>query len=198
MRTEERTLIDDAIQGDADAFGELVRLHQNRLFSAMVHVVGCPAEAEDIVQEAFIRAFRRLDRFQGNANFYTWLYRIALNRSVDRRRTRRPTCSLETEMHELKQKTTSHEQAPSHPMELREQNQRVQQALAQLPEGERAILILREFEEFDYATISDMLDIKVGTVRSRLHRARSHLMEKLRQLDFGNGVRGGGRPSTVA
>ena len=164
----------------------------------MVHVVGCPAEAEDIVQEAFIRAFRRLDRFQGHANFYTWLYRIALNRSVDRRRSRRPTQSLETEMHELKEKTASHEHAPSHPMELREQNQRVQQALAELPESERAILILREFEDFDYATISDMLDIKVGTVRSRLHRARGHLMENLKRLDCGTELQNGGRPSTIA
>lgn len=196
MSTAERTLIDNAIQGDKDAFSELVRLHQNRLFSAMVHVVGCPAEAEDVVQEAFIRAFRRLDRFQGNANFYTWLYRIALNRSVDRRRTRRPTQSLDSEMHELQQKAVSDDQAPSHPMELREQNQRVQQALAQLPESERAILILREFEEFDYATISDMLGLNLGTVRSRLHRARNHLLRELKRLDFD--LQSGGRPSALA
>ena len=101
MSTANRALIDKALQGNAEAFGELVRLHQNRLFRAMVHVVGCPAEAEDVVQEAFIRAFRKLDRFRGNDNFYTWLYRIAFNRSVDRRRTRRPTRSIETEMHQL-------------------------------------------------------------------------------------------------
>ena len=101
-------------------------------------------------------------------------------------------------MHELQRRTASDEQAPSHPMELREQNQRVRQAMAQLPEGERAILMLREFEDCDYATISGMLGLKVGTVRSRLHRARSHLLEKLRQLDSGSELSSGGPTSALA
>jgi RNA polymerase sigma-70 factor (ECF subfamily) len=184
MMSSESSLINNALHGNTDAFGELVRLHQNRLFTAMVHVVGCPAEAEDVVQETFIRAFRKLDRFRGQANFYTWLYRIAFNRSVDRRRTQRPTRSLEAEMQQLELRASGEEQSPSRPLELQEQNQRVRQALSKLSESDRAILILREFEECDYTTIAEMLDLKVGTVRSRLHRARGHLMEELKSLDL--------------
>ncbi len=183
----ESSLINNALRGNGDAFGELVRLHQDRLFTAMVHVVGCPAEAEDVVQETFIRAYRKLDRFRGQANFYTWLYRIAFNRFVDRRRTQRPTRSLDAEMHQLEQRATSEEQSPSRPLELQEQNLRVRQALAKLSESDRAILILREFEECDYTTIAEMLGLKVGTVRSRLHRARGHLLEELKSLDLRTG-----------
>lgn len=196
--TTERSLIDNALHGNTDAFGELVRLHQNRLFTAMVHVVGCPAEAEDVVQEAFIRAYRKLDRFRGQANFYTWLYRIAFNRSVDRRRTQKPTRSLETAKHQVEQRATGEEQSPSHSLELQEQSQRVRQALDKLSESDRAILILREFEECDYTTISEMLGLKVGTVRSRLHRARGHLMEELKSLDLQTGSGISRNPSTLA
>ncbi len=198
MLTNEKSLIDNALLGDTAAFGELVRLHQHRLFSAMVHIVGCPAEAEDVVQEAFIRAFRRLDRFRGQANFYTWLYRIAYNRSIDRHRMQRPTRSLEAERHQIEQRTTCEDQSPSRPLELREQSQRVRQALAKLSEGDRAILILREFEECDYDTISVMLGLKAGTVRSRLHRARRHLMEELKSLDLQDGFGHSPSPTSLA
>lgn len=198
MMATERSLIDNALLGNTDAFGELVRLHQNRLYTAMVHVVGCPAEAEDVVQEAFIRAFRKLDRFRGQANFYTWLYRIAFNRFVDRRRTQRPTRSLEAEMQHIEQRATDTDQSPSRPLELQEQSQRVRFALAKLSECDRAILILREFEECDYTTISEMLGLKVGTVRSRLHRARGHLMEELKQLGLQTDAEQSRSSSTLA
>ena len=183
MSTSEQSLINKALDGHTEAFGELVRLHQNRLFSAMVHIVGCPAEAEDVVQEAFIRAFRKLDQFSGSSNFYTWLYRIAFNRSLDRRRTRRPTWSIDSVIPEVEQQATWDEQSPSRQLELRELSQLVWQALARLSVDDRAILILREFEEFDYATISDVLGLKIGTVRSRLHRAKGRMLQELKRLE---------------
>lgn len=198
MNTDEQTLIDSAVHGNTDAFGQLVHKYQNRLYTAMVHVVGCPAEAEDVVQEAFIRAFRKLDRFQGNASFYTWLYRIAFNRSIDRRRTRRPSRSLDSAVVEVEQLAAGGDQSPSHSMELQEQSQRVRRALDELSESDRAILILREFEECDYGTISNMLGLKVGTVRSRLHRARGHLLETLKRIDERPNQKGDQTPSTLA
>ena len=91
----------------------------------------------------------------------------------------------------VEQQATDDDQSPSRPLEIAEQNQCVQNALAKLSESDRAILILREFEEFDYATISEMLGVKIGTVRSRLHRARGHLIEELRQEDLPNGTKHG-------
>jgi len=183
MTTQETTLIEQARQGDSEAFGELMQLHQDRLYSAMVHVMRCPADAEDVTQTAFIEAFRKLDQFRGDSSFYTWIYRIALNRSVDQRRRCRPTQSLDSVLPQLQQQPCSTEDSPSRPLELQEQTGRVQRALAALSEKDRAILVLREWEQFDYATISQVLGLNLGTVRSRLHRARSHLLEALQRLE---------------
>ncbi|MCA9147349.1 MAG: sigma-70 family RNA polymerase sigma factor, partial [Planctomycetales bacterium] len=99
---------------------------------------------------------------------------------------------------QVEQRATGEEQSPSRSLELQEQSQRVRQALDQLSESDRAILILREFEECDYTTISEMLGLKVGTVRSRLHRARGHLMEELKSLDLQTGSDSSRNPSTLA
>ena len=86
---DETQLIQAVLTGDTDAFGDLVTKYQNRLFNTMFHVAGSREEAEDIVQEAFVQAFVKLDSFQGASGFYTWLYRIAFNLSISRRRRRR-------------------------------------------------------------------------------------------------------------
>lgn len=182
MTAHETTLIEQARLGNSEAFGELMQLHQDRLFTSMVHITRCHADAEDVVQVAFIDTFRKLDRFRGQSSFYTWLYRIAFNRSVDQRRRRRPALSLDAIEAQLRQQPCSDDSSPSRPLELREQSQRVQRALQALAERDRAILILREWEQFDYATISEVLDLTLGTVRSRLHRARSRLREELKRL----------------
>lgn len=88
-------LIDAALAGQPEAFGQLVRRYQDRLYHSMVRVTGCPAEAEDVVQDAFVQAFTKLDRFQRKSQFFTWLYRIAFNTSVSRHRKRKPRVSIE-------------------------------------------------------------------------------------------------------
>ena len=88
MRTEEE-LIRDALQGHSQAYGELVIRYQDRLYSAMLHIVGSADEAEDVVQDSFVQAYIKLDTFQGNSRFFTWLYRIAFNNALSRRRRRK-------------------------------------------------------------------------------------------------------------
>jgi len=178
MHTTEQALIEQARSGDASAFGELVRLHQDRLFSAVMHIVHCSAEAEDVVQEAFVHAFRRLDSFRGESSLYSWLYRIAFNRSVSRRRRERPTQSLD-QAGDGGTQSLAEEASPSHRLELQEQRSQLRQALGRLSEEHRAILVLREWEDFDYSQIADTLGVKLNTVRSRLHRARSQLRQEL-------------------
>ena len=86
---EETQLIDQALEGDRSAFTQLVEMNQDRLFASMLQVTGSPDEAEEVVQEAFIRAFIKLDTFQRNSQFFTWLYRIAFNAALTRRRRKR-------------------------------------------------------------------------------------------------------------
>ncbi|MGI9470544.1 MAG: RNA polymerase sigma factor, partial [Rubripirellula sp.] len=93
--SDETQMIDKALQGDRGAFTQLVELNQERLFASMLQVTGSPDEAEEVVQEAFIRAFLKLDTFQRNSQFFTWLYRIAFNSALTRRRRKRARVSLD-------------------------------------------------------------------------------------------------------
>jgi len=180
--SDESSLIDRSLRGDSAAFGELVRLHQDRLFNALVHLTGDRAEAEDIAQESFLQAYLKLDTFQRHSAFYTWLYRIAFNNSVSRRRKKRVENSVDRQRDLTGEEPVAAGDAPGDPLERREQARQVQEALAQLSDEHRSILVLREIDGCDYEEIAAALDINIGTVRSRLHRARLQLREKLQEL----------------
>ena len=92
---DDAQLIDETLAGDAEAFGHLVRKYQDRLFNTIAHVVGCAVDAEDVVQDAFVQAFLKLETFQRASAFYTWLYRIAFNMAISHRRRRRREASVE-------------------------------------------------------------------------------------------------------
>ena len=171
---DETQLIQAVLTGDTDAFGDLVTKYQNRLFNTMFHVAGSREEAEDIVQEAFVQAFVKLDSFQGASGFYTWLYRIAFNLSISRRRRRRPESSVGAEPKDNRDQ-------PPQRMMRKEDVKLVQQALAVLSEQHRTVLVLREIEGNCYETIADILDLPIGTVRSRLYRARLQLRDELKK-----------------
>lgn len=175
----DRDLIDAARRGEQIGFERLVERYQNRLFVSMRNDVGCPILAEDIVQEAFVRAFRFLDSFKHNSNFYTWLYRIALNSRRDYTRNRGRMVSLEAVSESSRQVSSGIDDTPEHRFERSEDQQQVRQALGRLSEHHRRILILREFEGFDYQSIADLMHLKKGTVRSRLARARAQLRKEL-------------------
>jgi RNA polymerase sigma-70 factor (ECF subfamily) len=172
-------LIRQTLSGDRDAFGQLIRKYQDRLFTGMVHVIRNDVDAEDVVQEAFILALTKLDSFQGNSAFFTWLYRIAFNVAITRLRRKKRSVSMDRLSEESSLQLQSNEPLPDQGIKNQEQAQMLMLALGKLSEEHRSILVLREIDELDYETISQILDLPIGTVRSRLHRARLQLKQLL-------------------
>lgn len=172
---EENQLIDRALQGDRDAFAQLVELNQDRLFASMLQITCSPDEAEEVVQEAFIRAFIKLDTFQRNSQFFTWLYRIAFNAALTRRRRKRARVSLDQAREDNGLEVTDTADGVDEPMLREERIAMVREALQTLTEEHRSILVLREMQECSYEEIAEILDISIGTVRSRLSRSRRQL-----------------------
>ena len=172
---EDVRLIDEALAGNTRSFGELVQKYQNRLFNTMFHVVGSREEAEDVVQDAFVQAFVKLGSFQGASAFYTF------NLSVSRRRRKRPELSMDVIRETTGNEPLAENGYPTELMERKESVEQVRRALERLPEEHRAILVLREIEGYCYEEISHILDMPIGTVRSRLHRARLQLREELEE-----------------
>jgi RNA polymerase sigma-70 factor (ECF subfamily) len=179
---DDAQLIAESLAGKSAAFGLLVEKYQDRLYNTLVHVVGHPEDALDIVQEAFVQAFVKLESFQQASAFYTWLYRIAFNVAASQRRRRRPAVSVER-THELTGDEPVDSQAgPGERLEQQERCRQVQKAIAGLEEEFRTVLVLREIDGCCYETIAEILDLPIGTVRSRLHRARMQLREQLKEV----------------
>lgn len=179
VERDDRLLIQAACRGDGVAFGSLVRKYQDRLCTALMHVCGSLDDAEDAAQEAFVQAFLKLHTFAGESAFYTWLYRIAVNAAISRRRRRREETSVD-QAREASGLEPVDRAEPADERLLREERAvQVRQALDRLSGEHRAILVLREVEGCDYDQISVILGLPVGTVRSRLHRARLQLKEQL-------------------
>lgn len=180
---DEPQLIEASLQGDSAAFGRLVTLYQDRLYNAMVHFCGNATEAEDVAQEAFVQAYLKLRDFQRQSAFYTWLYRIAFNTAVSRKRRKRIETSIDKSRDDLGDEPTDYGDAPGDRLLREEQAVQVRAALDLLSEEHRSILVLREIEGCDYEQIAEILGINVGTVRSRLHRARLQMRDRLLQVE---------------
>ena len=186
--SDESQLIDRALQGDRSAFTELVEINQDRLFASMLQVTGSPDEAEEVVQEAFIRAFIKLDTFQRHSQFFTWLYRIAFNSALTRRRRHRAKVSLDHFRENNGLEVVDAGDGVDEPMLRRERVNMVRVAMTKLTDEHRNILVLREMEEHSYEVIAEILEISIGTVRSRLSRARRQLkltLEAMQKADEG-------------
>jgi RNA polymerase sigma-70 factor, ECF subfamily len=177
---DDAQLIDEVLRGDTESFGELVRKYQDRLFNTMLHVAGRREEAEDVVQEAFVQAFLKLRSFQRTSAFYTWLYRVAFNLAISRRRRRKHETSLDQQREVLGCEPTDDGESPEERLLRQERAVLVSGALEQLSDEHRSILVLREMDGCCYETISEILELPVGTVRSRLHRARMQLRDELK------------------
>jgi RNA polymerase sigma-70 factor (ECF subfamily) len=178
VEQDDGQLIRAACQGDSAAFGGLVRKYQARLCTALTHVCGSLDDAEDVAQEAFVQAYVKLRTFAGGSAFYTWLYRIAVNAAISRRRRRREQTALSPRDEVGLEPLDDGERADERL--LREERAvHVQRALGRLSDEHRTILVLREIEDCDYDEIAQILELPVGTVRSRLHRARLQLKEQL-------------------
>jgi RNA polymerase sigma-70 factor (ECF subfamily) len=176
---DDHELIASALRGDSVAFDALVRKYQDRLLSAVIHVSGSRVEAEDVVQEAFVQAYLKLSSFAGGSSFYTWLYRIAFNGAISRRRKRRSSAVLEQTRDLAAHEPADNNEPVGDRLLRHERAIQVRQALAELPDEFRVVLVLREMEGCDYESIARILELPIGTVRSRLHRARLQLKEQL-------------------
>jgi RNA polymerase sigma-70 factor (ECF subfamily) len=174
---DEKDLMSSARKGDKTAFGQLVKANQRRLLRMVVGMTGDIDTAMDIVQESFIRAWQALDRFEEGKPFYPWISTIATNLTLNHFKK----SSRETGLDPVK-----HEQAdradPLYRMQMAEGNRRLMEAVQELSEPYRVVFILRNFENLSYEEIAARLSISVGTVDSRLYRARRQLVEKLQDL----------------
>lgn len=180
----DRELVAAAKGGDRQAFGKLVERYQRRVYALAYGIVRQREDAWDVAQEAFVKAYRNLARFEGNSAFYTWLYRIAYNLSIDalRERARRETVDLGEDRKLEEALSKSGHRPHAHPDEMsarRELSTVLQRAMNKLSEKHRAIIVLREIEGLSYEEMSEVLGISKGTVMSRLFHARQNLQTLL-------------------
>jgi RNA polymerase sigma-70 factor (ECF subfamily) len=184
-QTSDQTLIDHCLAGRREAFGLLVERYQNRLFHSLLHLLGSTEDAQDAAQEAFVNAFEKLGSFRGQSQFYSWLFRIAFNTAVSsKRKSRRMSVSLEArrDASGLEPSDDNPTNEPSYAMDVSDRQRLVQQALSELCEEFRTALVLKEMDGMSYEEIADVVNVPLGTVRSRIHRARLELREKLSVL----------------
>ena len=171
---EERSLAEAAREGDTNAFAGLVRLHQRRAYLVARAIVTVHEDAEDAVQEGFVRAWQAIERFDPTLGFGAWVNRIVANAALDITR-RRKVRSTE----ELSDALQSPFRDPAQDAELKS---RLAEALAQLPERARSVIVLHDIEGFTHVEIGEMLGIPGGTARSDLHHARQKLRALLKDL----------------
>ena len=182
-KLDDQNLVQRCRDGDKHAFRILVARYQKKLFSIAFGMLHHPEDALDVVQEAFVQAYLKLASFKRNAAFYTWLYRIAFNTAVSRKRRKRVETSVDQTRENTGGEPIDEGDTPGDRMLRDEQASLVHAALDLLSDEHRAILILREMDELDYDTIAGILEINIGTVRSRLHRARAQMRDKIAEIE---------------
>jgi RNA polymerase sigma-70 factor (ECF subfamily) len=181
---EDAELIERVANGQAEAFADLVHRYQDRLFNTCWRICGHLEDARDLTQEAFLKAYENLATFRYQSSFYTWIYRVAVNLALSHRRSgakkRMPSLdqlnSKGTQAEALKTRTGKAAEDPAIEPDLQAA---VLHALQALEDEQRAVVVLRDIEGFDYNEIGVILDIPPGTVKSRLHRARMALREAI-------------------
>jgi len=189
--SEEAKLVERARQGDVDAFEALIVQYERKVYNLAYRLTGNPEDASDLAQEAFVRVYQSLGDFRGDSSFATWLYRIVANACRDelRRRQRQRTVSLEVTVEnedgEMVRQYADEGEGPDQALERVELQRLVRETLATLDEDHRQILILRDFQDLSYQDIAELLNLSLGTVKSRINRARNALKEKLaRELEL--------------
>lgn len=180
----EADLIRLSIQGDMDAFGELVRLYENPIFNLTYRMLNDAAEAEDAAQEAFIKAYSNLHRYDIARSFKTWLFSIASNHCIDRIRRRRLTFLSIDEPLPPHPSLTSNEPQPEQTMIEGEQSEVIETLLNELSPEYRAAVVLRYWYEMSYQEIADALNTTESAIKSRLFRARKMLADLIEEMDL--------------
>ncbi len=185
MRYTDEDLVIKIKNGDQDAFEQLVHRYEGKIYSVAYRFMGNHADAGDLAQDTFIRMYQALPGFRGDSSFATWLYRIAANACRDelRKKQRRRNVSMD-EMIEASPAnipTAASEYSPEEAVQRQEIRHQVQECLNRLSDDHRLILVLREIQGLSYEEIAGLLDCSLGTVKSRISRARNALKERLKE-----------------
>ena len=183
MPSDDQALVERSQRGELDAFEALVEKYRQRVWRLAFNVLRDREEAWDVAQEAFVRAWQALGNFRGQSAFYTWLFRITMNVASDRLRQRgargRAFGTERVGEEEMERTMADTDVTPDERAARTEQRERIQKALATLPEHHRTIIMLSDLEGLSYREIADVLEIPMGTVMSRLHNARKKLRDVL-------------------
>ncbi len=177
--SDDASLIAATLAGDSAAFGRLVQQYQDRLYNSLVRVLNSADDAADIVQDAFVQAYVKLDSFRGGSAFYTWLYRIAFNLAMSHVRRGHKQASLDQMKSLLGNEPMDGQPTSEAGLLQQERAELVHTALNELSIEHRQILVLREIDGCHYDEIAEILELPVGTVRSRLFRARMQMRDLL-------------------
>jgi RNA polymerase sigma-70 factor (ECF subfamily) len=179
--------IKQVIKGDQDAFGDIVEIYKNSVYQLCFRMLGNRHEAEDMAQEAFIRAYVNIHTFNQDLKFSTWLFRIATNLCIDRIRKKKPDYYLDAEVagtegltmySQIPDKTP----LPENEVESLELHETIQKEILKLPEKYRSAIVLKYIEELSLNEISEILDLPLGTVKTRIHRGREALRQQLQYV----------------
>lgn len=183
MPLEDQLLVERSKKGDREAFEHLVRLYENKVYTIAYRLMGNHADASDLAQDAFIKIYQALPNFRGDSSFSTWIYHITVNVCRDelRKRQRRPTVSLDEPAGEnnTTYEIRSSAPGPEEMLDRSETQAMIQECLNNLSDDYRTILVMREIQELAYEEIAELLGCSLGTVKSRLSRARQALKEKI-------------------
>ncbi len=194
--TNERQLIDRARTGDGDAFGELMDAYMQRIFRLCCGLTGNQQDAEDCVQDTFLKAYRALPSYHSKSSFYTWIYRIAVNVCLDfqRAQAHKPAFSIDQTFGDDEQTLQVRDNSPLPDEQAinHELGTALLQQISQLNEPMRDVLILRDIEGLSYDEIARLLKISEGTVKSRLFRARSQVVKGMRSGHLSDSAAGSG------
>jgi RNA polymerase sigma-70 factor, ECF subfamily len=184
VRDDEGVLVTSAKAGDANAFEELVNRYERKIFRLTKHITQNDADAEDAMQDAFLKAFRHLNEFEGGSRFYTWLVRIAVNESLMRLRKRRPNHfsldePVKADEEDIPRQLEDWGPTPEQRYQKKELSSILSKVIEQLEPIYRAVFVLRDVEDISTEDTAQMLGISISAVKSRLLRARLKLREML-------------------
>ncbi len=175
-------------QGDIHAFDELVERYHGKIYGLTYNMTSNREDAEDLTQEIFVKAYQALPRFKGNSSFYTWLYRIAVNKTINyrKKRNRKRAMSLDQFDHEIKLDDVYHDLAskgsPLRHLSLSELQKKLNEALQNLSEKHRTVVVLHDMQGIPHEEIAKMVGASVGTIRSRLFYARRQMQAELSEF----------------
>jgi len=183
--TSDEQMVERALSGDPEAFGEIVRRWERRIFALAFGMLGREEDARDATQETFLAAFRNLRGFRGEAKVSSWLHRIAVNQCITRQR--RAKVRSETALEDEAEKNAAvfalpADVSPARAAEHREVSSAVRKAVGALPAELRQVVVMKEFEELTFQEISDVLDVPLSTVKSRLYTALRQLQMRLQKF----------------